>query len=99
MGDQLFAAIRGARVKPGVANEIARRMEIEILPAIRQLEGFKGFYLVANQDDIVTIVSLFSNRTAAEAAMQTVMPLVIEKLGAFLVSQPITADGIVLLSG
>ena len=99
MGDRLFAAIRGARVKPGAANEIARRMEIAILPTMRQLDGFTGFYLVANQDDIVTIVAFFANRTAAETAMQTLMPMVIENLGAFLLSQPITADGIVLLSG
>jgi hypothetical protein len=99
MDDQLYAVIRGVRVKPGMATEFARRVETGALPLMKKIDGFKGIHLVASQDNILTIVSFFSNRTVAEASTQTLMPWLAENLDPLLASQPVAADGIVLLSG
>ncbi len=43
---QLFAAIRRAKVKPGMAQEFARRVETGALPVMQKMDGFKAYYLV-----------------------------------------------------
>ena len=47
MTEQLFAAIRRGKVKPGMANEFAKRVKAGALPAMQKIVGFKGYYLVA----------------------------------------------------
>src|SRR5215472_15628527 len=47
MTDQLFAAIRRGKVKPGMTDEFARRVKAGALPAMQKMDGFKGYYLIA----------------------------------------------------
>src|ERR1019366_8581072 len=47
MSDQLFAAIRRGKVKPGMAAEFAKRVEAGALPVMKKMDGFKGYYLIA----------------------------------------------------
>jgi hypothetical protein len=98
MSQQLFAAIRRGKVKPGMADEFAKRVKAGALPVMQKMDGFKGYYLVAGADDTIIAVSLFSNRTVAEMSTQTLMPWIKENLGPLLASPTEATDGTVVVS-
>ena len=97
MSDQLFAAIRRGKVKPGMAAEFAKRVRAGALPAMQKMDGFKGYYLIGGADDTIIAVSLFSNKAVAETSTQTLMPWIKENLGLLLASPTDAVDGTVLL--
>jgi hypothetical protein len=95
---QLFAAIRRGKVKPGMAAEFAKRVEAGALPAMKKMDGFKGYYLISGADDTVVAVSLFTNQAVAESSTQTLMPWIKENLGPLLASPTEPFEGVVLVS-
>ena len=70
----MFTSIRKYRVTRGSARELARRVEEGFVPLVRQLKGFRSYYLLDGGPDILITISLFdsaddalvSNETAAE---------------------------------
>jgi hypothetical protein len=98
MSDQLFAAIRRGKVKPGMAGEFAKRVKAGALPVMQKMDGFKGYYLVAGADDTITANSLFTDKAVAETSTQTLMPWIKENLGPLLAAPPEASDGTVLVS-
>lgn len=98
MTEKLFAAIRRGKVKPGMAGEFARRVEAGALPVMKKMDGFKGYYLIAGTDDTIIAVSLFTNKTVAEASTATLMPWIKENLGALLASPTEPIEGEVVVS-
>ena len=98
MSEKLFAAIRRGKVKPGMAGEFAKRVEAGALPVMRKMDGFKGYYLIAGDDDTIIAVSLFTNRSVAETSTATLMPWIKENLGALLASPTEPIEGEVLVS-
>jgi len=95
---QLFAAIRRGKVKPGMAQEFAERVEAGALPAMKTMDGFKGYYLIAGADDTIIAVSLFTNKAVAEGSTQKLMPWIKENLGPLVASPTEAIDGMVLVS-
>jgi hypothetical protein len=98
MTEKLFAAIRRGKVKPGMAQEFAKRVEAGALPVMKKMDGFKGYYLIAGGDDSIIAVSLFTNKTVAESSTQTLMPWIKENLGPLLASPTEPIEGTVLVS-
>ena len=98
MAEQLFAAIRRGKVKPGMAQEFAKRVEAGALPAMKKMDGFKGYYLIAGGDDTIIAVSLFTNKAVAEGSTQKLMPWIKENLGPLLASPTEPIEGSVLVS-
>ncbi|MGH7122733.1 MAG: hypothetical protein ACREFI_00065 [Stellaceae bacterium] len=98
MAQQLFAAIRRGKVLPGMGPEFAQRVEAGALPVMRQMDGFKGYYLILGPDDTVVAVSLFTNKTMAETSTQTLLPWIRENLGPLLASPTEAAEGEVVIS-
>ena len=90
---QLFAAIRRGKVKPGMAQEFAKRVEAGALPAMKKMDGFKGYYLIFGADDTVIAVSLYSNKAVAEGSTQKLMPWIKENLGPLLAAPTEAIDG------
>ncbi len=97
MSTQLFAAIRRGKVRPGVADEFAKRVKAGALPAMQKMDGFKGYYLIAGADDTIIAVSLFTNKTVAETSTQALMPFIRENLGPLLASRTEATDGMVVV--
>lgn len=97
MTTQLFAAIRRGKVKPGMADEFAKRVKAGALPVMQKMDGFKGYYLVVGGDDTIVAVSLFSNKAVAETSTQTLMPWIKENLGPLLASPTEAIDGTVVV--
>ena len=90
---QLFAAIRRAKVKPGMAGEFAKRVEAGALPVMQKMDGFKAYYLIFGDDDTVIAVSLYSNKAVAEGSTQKLMPWIKENLGPLLAAPTEAIDG------
>jgi hypothetical protein len=98
MTAQLFAAIRRAKVKPGMAEEFAKRVKTGALPEMKKMDGFKAYYLIMGADDTVIAVSLYTNKAVAESATQKLMPWIKENLGPLLAAPTEPIDGTVVLS-
>ena len=90
---QLFAAIRRAKVKPGMAGEFAKRVEAGALPVMKTMDGFKAYYLIFGGDDTVIAASLYSNKVVAEGSTQKLMPWIKENLGPLLAAPTEAIDG------
>ena len=93
-----FAAIRRGKLKPGTAEEFAKRVKAGALPVMKKMDGFKGYFLVVGADDTVIAVSLFTNRAVAETSTQTLLPWIKENLGPLLASPTEAIDGEVVVS-
>ena len=98
MGNQLFAAVRRGKLKPGMAGEYAKRIETGALPILKKLHGFNGYYLIVGADDTITAVSLFTNKATAEAAMKTMMAWIKVNLAPLLAAPLETIEGTVLVA-
>jgi len=99
MSEQLFAAIRRGKVKPGMAGEFAKRVQAGALPVMQKMPGFRGYYLVAGADDTIVAVSLFTDQATAQTSTATLMPWIKENLGPLMTSGTEAVDGTVLVSG
>jgi hypothetical protein len=92
-----FAAIRLGKLKPGAGIEFAKRVRAGALPAMREMKGFKGYFLVLGADDTVVALSLFADKSAAETSTPKLMPWIRENLGPLLASGTQAIDGSVVI--
>ena len=98
MAVPMFAAIRRGKLKPGTADEFAKRVKAGALPVMKKMDGFKAYYLVFGADDTVMAVSLFTNKAVAEGSTQKLLPWIKENLGPLLASPTEAIDGEVVIS-
>jgi heme-degrading monooxygenase HmoA len=61
----MFVAVRKYRVRRGSTAEWARRVQEGFVPLMRDLEGFRGYYLADGGEDVVITVSMFDSADAA----------------------------------
>lgn len=97
MTANLFAAVRRGKVKPGQAEEFAQRVRTGALPLMKQMKGFKGYFLVMGRDDSVMAISLFSDKAVADGSTQQLMPWIKEHLGPLLASPTEPLEGEVVI--
>ena len=64
----MFVAVRKYRVRRGSTAEWARRVETGFVPLMREMEGFRGYYLVDGGQDALITVSMFDSADAALAS-------------------------------
>ena len=57
----MYAAIRQAKARTGMAEELARRIKEGAIPIISDVEGFRAYYVVYAPDDTVTAISIFND--------------------------------------
>ena len=62
----MYAAIRQARAKPGMAEELAGRIKEGAIPIISDVPGFRAYYVVYAPDDTVVSISIFNDHAGAE---------------------------------
>ena len=89
----MYAALRQARAKPGVAEELAQRIREGAVPIVSGVAGFRAYYVVFAPDDTVTTISIFDNHAAANESNQRVMQWVDESL------MPLLAGPVSAVSG
>ena len=61
----MFTSIRKYNVRRGSADELARRVREGFVPIVRQMEGFRGYYLLDGGPDVLITISMFDSADAA----------------------------------
>ena len=61
----MFTSIRKYNVRRGSADELARRVREGFVPIVRQMEGFRGYYLLDGGPDVLITISMFDSGDAA----------------------------------
>ena len=64
----MFTSIRKYKVRRGSAPVLAQRVRDGFLPLVRQLQGFRGYYLLDGGPDVLITISMFDNADAALAS-------------------------------
>ena len=96
--NRTFVAIRRGKLKPGMAEEFAKRVRAGALPVIAAMAGFRGYYLMCGDDDSMTAITLFSDKAAAEESNRKLLPWIKENLGPLLASPPELTEAEVVVS-
>ena len=79
----MFIAIRRYRVRRGTIEVWAQRVQDSFVPLMRELPGYRGYYLLEGGPDVVIAISMFdsadealvSNEKAADWVRNNVMNL------------------------
>jgi heme-degrading monooxygenase HmoA len=61
----MFISIRKYQVKPGSAPEWARRVRTGFVPLIKELPGFRGYYLLDGGQDVIIAIGMFDSADEA----------------------------------
>jgi heme-degrading monooxygenase HmoA len=65
---KMFTSIRKYTVKRGSVTELAQRVQESFVPLIRQMQGFKGYYLLDGGPDVLITISMFDSADEAFAS-------------------------------
>jgi heme-degrading monooxygenase HmoA len=84
-------------VKPENADELLRRVQEHLVPAVQRAPGYQGFLLLDQGDGKRLALVLFESIEAARAAQRTVAPIGQEQTYALMSEQPTTSLGTTLI--
>ena len=80
----MYAGIRQAKAKPGMAEELTRRIKEGAIPIISNVPGFNAYYVVYAPDDTVVAVSIFDNYAAAHESNKLALAWINQELAPLL---------------
>jgi hypothetical protein len=92
----MYAAIRQAKAKAGVADQLASRIK-DAITIISSVQGFMGYYVIYAPDDTVTAISIFNNVASAEESNRLALAWIEENLGPLLVGPATATAGPVIV--
>ena len=85
----MFASNVSIRLKPNVLSDYTRTFEKDILPLLRKQNGFKDEITFAGAGGVdVTAISLWENKTDAEAYNTNTYPHVLKTMAGFIEGTP-----------
>jgi heme-degrading monooxygenase HmoA len=64
----MFTSIRRYRIRRGSAEELTRRVRDGFLPLVRQMRGFRSYYLIDGGPEILITISVFDSADEAFAS-------------------------------
>ena len=64
----MFTTVRKYRVRRGSVAELAERVREGFVPLMRQMRGFKGYYLLDGGPDVLITISVFDSADQALAS-------------------------------
>jgi hypothetical protein len=64
----MFTSIRKYNLKRGTAKELAERVHASFVPLLKQMQGFKGYYLLDGGPDVLITISMFATFDEALAS-------------------------------
>ena len=64
----MFSSIRRYTVKQGAVEELTRRVQEGFVPIVRNMPGFRGYYLVNGGPEVLIAISVFDNADGALAS-------------------------------
>jgi hypothetical protein len=93
----VYAAIRQAKAKTGMAEELSRRIKEGAIPIISDVPGFKAYYVVYAPDDTVTAISIFNDYAGAEESNKRALTWIEQNLSPLLASPAVAIAGPVIV--
>ncbi len=91
----MYASIRRYKTTPGVAAELARRVNQGFVPIISKAPGFVAYYVVDAGNDVVASVSVFQDQAGAEESNRMAADWVKENIASLVSGSPeITAGAV-----
>jgi hypothetical protein len=85
----MFARNVSIHLKSNTLSEYTRTFENDVLPLLRKQKGFKDEITFAGPDGVdVTAISLWENKTAAEAYNTNTYPQVLQTMAKFIEGTP-----------
>jgi heme-degrading monooxygenase HmoA len=94
----MFISIRKYKVTRGSAEDLARRVREGFVPLVRQIAGFKGYYLLNGGPDVLITISMFDSADEALASNETAAEWVRDNVMEFTKGLPEVMVGDVLIS-
>jgi hypothetical protein len=85
-------------VDPQQADELHRRVREHLLPAARQVDGYRGFLLVDQGDNRRLALLLFDSVAGAQAAQQALSPIGREQTYALMTGPAVGVLGTVVIA-
>jgi heme-degrading monooxygenase HmoA len=64
----MFSSIRRYTVRQGTVEELIRRVQDGFVPIVRNMPGFRGYYLVNGGPEVLIAISVFDNADGALAS-------------------------------
>jgi heme-degrading monooxygenase HmoA len=64
----MFSSIRRYLVRRGSVEELSRRVQEGFVPLVRQMKGFRGYYLINGGPDVLITISVFDSADEAFAS-------------------------------
>lgn len=93
----MYAGIRQAKAKSGMAEELARRIKEGAIPIISDVPGFHAYYVVYAPDDTVIAVSIFDNYEAAHESNKRALAWIEQELAPLLAGPATSVAGPVIV--
>jgi len=85
----MFARNVSIRLKPNMLSDYTRTFENDVLPLLRRQNGFKDEITFADAGEVnVTAISLWENKTDAEAYNTNTYPQVLKTMARFIEGTP-----------
>ena len=95
----MFARNVSIHLKPNMLSDYTRTFEQEVLPLLRKQKGFKDEITFADASGVdVTAISLWENKTDAEAYNTNTYPQVLKTMARFIEGTPVVQRGEVVNS-
>jgi heme-degrading monooxygenase HmoA len=94
----MFVAVRKYQVRRGSTAEWARRVQDGFVPLMRELAGFKGYYLLDGGQDVLITISMFDSADEALTSNEKAADWVRHNVLEFARGMPEVMVGDVLIS-
>jgi heme-degrading monooxygenase HmoA len=94
----MFTSIRKHTVRRGSAAELARRVQDGFVPLVRQIQGFRGYYLLDGGPDVLITISMFDSADEALASNEKAADWVRHNVLEFTKGMPEVMVGNVLIA-
>ena len=94
----MFISIRRYNVRRDSAKELARRVQKGFVPVMRQLQGFRSYYLLDGGPDVLITISMFESADEAFASNETAADWVRENVLEFTKGLPEVMVGDALIA-
>lgn len=93
----MYAAIRQAKAKTGMAEELSRRIKEGAIPIISDVPGFMAYYVVYAPDDTVTAISIFNDHAGAEESNRRALAWIEQNLAPLLAGPAVAMAGPIIV--
>lgn len=84
----MYAVVRRYKVKPGMAEEIARRAQEGFVPLVSKIPGFVAYYGIVAENNEIATVSIFQDQAGEEESTRHAADWVRQNVAELVEGQP-----------